>query len=185
MLQSKTAQEQHVVLVDAEDNAIGTLGKRAAHEQGICHRAFSVFIFRQQGANWQCLLQQRQWDKYHAGGLWTNTCCSHPFPGEATESAAKRRLQEEMGFVVPLEYVDKFHYIAHFDNGLIENEIDHVFVGLFEPHCHITPNPNEVAQHAWMDVPILQANIKSNPDIYTPWLSAALCIAMRKQWITL
>ena len=179
MSNSITIQEPQVILVDAQDNPTGTLGKLAAHEQGLCHRAFSVFVFRQQATGWQCLLQQRQLDKYHCGGLWTNTCCSHPFPDEDMASAALRRLQEEMGFVVPLHYVDKFHYIAHFDNGLTENEMDHVFVGYFEQPCQIEPEPTEVAQFAWVDLTTLQANLKTDPNIYTPWLSSALDIAMR------
>src|SRR5689334_15327319 len=124
-----TATEQ-VILVDENDNPIGSAEKLAAHEQGgQRHRAFSVFIFRKRD-ELEVLLQQRASHKYHCPDLWTNTCCSHPQPGETITQAGERRLQEEMGIATPLTWVGKFHYIAHFDNGLSENEIDHVLVGL-------------------------------------------------------
>jgi isopentenyl-diphosphate delta-isomerase type 1 len=158
-----------VLLVDEEDNPIGSIEKLAAHEQGLCHRAFSVFIFRKKGGEWECLLQ-----------LWTNTCCSHPKPTELIANAARDRLQEEMGFSVPLEFVDKFHYIADCGNGLIENEIDHVFVGFFTADCRININPQEVAHYAWVKIPQLKAELKANPQHYTPWLARALEKALQK-----
>jgi diphosphomevalonate decarboxylase len=163
-----------VLLVDEEDNPIGSIEKLAAHEQGLCHRAFSIFIFRKQGGEWECLLQQRQFNKYHSAGLWTNTCCSHPKPTELIANAARDRLQEEMGFTVPLQFVGKFHYIADCANGLIENEIDHVFVGFFAPDGMVSPNPKEVAQYSWIKITQLEAELKANPQRYTPWLAKAL-----------
>ena len=177
MATQQHGQNQHLILVDEHDNPVGTMEKLAAHQQGLCHRAFSVFIMRKQGNAWQCLLQQRQHDKYHCAGLWTNTCCSHPRPGESTPDAAKRRLQEEMGLNVPLQYVDKFHYIATFANGLTENEVDHVFVGFSEPQHTVVINPAEVADAAWVDLSSLQDAIDKQPERYTPWLLRALSIA--------
>jgi isopentenyl-diphosphate delta-isomerase len=96
----------------------------AAHEQAILHRAFSVFVFNTAG---DVLMQQRAHSKYHSGGLWTNTCCSHPRPGEEVVAAASRRLQEEMGFTTNLTKAFDFTYKAVFENGLTEHEFDHVF----------------------------------------------------------
>ena len=118
-----------VILVDVNDRQIGIMEKMKAHQQGSLHRAFSVFIFNKKG---EMLLQQRALNKYHSGGLWTNACCSHPLPGEETIAAAKRRLQEELGFEIPVEKVFDFVYKADFDNGLTEHEFDHVYVGEFE-----------------------------------------------------
>ena len=169
--------KQHVILVDEQDNPVGEMEKLAAHQQGICHRAFSVFIFRKQ-YHWQCLLQQRHFDKYHCGGLWTNTCCSHPFPQEETLQGASRRLREEMGISVPLQYVDKFHYIANCNNNLIENEIDHVFIGVANQDLIVTPNLTEVAQYKWMPVNDLLQELQQCQHLYTPWLAQALQIAL-------
>ena len=122
-------EEQQVILVNERDEPIGVIGKMEAHKQGVLHRAFSVFIFNSKG---EILLQQRAFNKYHSAGLWTNACCSHPQPGEDSLSAALRRLNEEMGFQTSLEKVFDFIYKVSFDNGLIENEFDHVFIGEYE-----------------------------------------------------
>ena len=95
------------------DQQTGTMEKMEAHRKGLLHRAFSVFVFNQQG---DLLLQQRAVNKYHSGGLWTNTCCSHPAPGQKTEDAAVRRLREEMGFSTPLEEIFQFTYQSNFEN---------------------------------------------------------------------
>ncbi len=123
-MQNRLIKEE-VILVDGQDQETGVAGKMEAHEKGWLHRAFSVFVFNSQG---EMLLQQRALEKYHSGGLLTNTCCSHPRPGEDNKVAAERRLQEEMGFSVSLEKVFDFLYKADFDNGLTEYEFDHVFV---------------------------------------------------------
>jgi isopentenyl-diphosphate delta-isomerase len=129
-----TDQSEHVVLVDAFDNDIGTMGKMEAHQVGALHRAFSVFVFNSSG---ELLLQRRAIDKYHSGNLWTNTCCSHPRAGEPTLDAAHRRLREEMGMACDLTDMFSFTYRTEFDDGLIEHEIDHVFVGYSDE----APNP--------------------------------------------
>ena len=153
-----------VILVDLNDIEIGTMKKMEAHEKALLHRAFSVFIFNSNG---ELLMQQRAYDKYHSAGLWTNTCCSHPFPGEKTLDAANRRLHEEMGLKTDLEFKFKFLYKAPFDNNLTEHEIDHVFVG----HSDKLPelNTHEVAAHKYMTLENLQESISNNPEQYTEW----------------
>src|SRR6187455_3410060 len=118
--------EEKVILVDALDNQVGIMDKMEAHEKGVLHRAFSVFVF--DGEN-RLIIQQRALDKYHSPGLWTNTCCSHPQPGEETKLAAMRRVTEELGVTIPLEKQFHFIYKAEFENGLTEHEFDHVFTG--------------------------------------------------------
>ena len=117
-----------LILVDENDLPLGTAEKMEAHEKGLLHRAFSVFIFNAQG---KMLLQQRAINKYHSGGLWTNACCSHPYFEEETLVAAEKRLQEEMGFVSELKELFSFIYKAPFENGLTEHELDHVMIGYF------------------------------------------------------
>ena len=119
--------EEKVILVDKNDNQVGLMPKLEAHEKGILHRAFSVFIFNNK---YQLLLQKRASSKYHSGGLWTNTCCSHPREDEDILDAANRRLDEEMGIKTSLRKVYDFIYEAKLDNNLIEHEFDHVFYGL-------------------------------------------------------
>src|SRR5688572_19216713 len=118
--------------------------KMEAHEKGLLHRAFSVFIFNDKG---EMLLQQRALNKYHSGGLWTNACCSHPRPGEDTLQAAKRRLQEEMGIETPLTLKTSFTYKTAFENGLTEHEFDHIFTGTFNGEPNI--NSTEVNSYCW------------------------------------
>ena len=166
---------EHVILVDPDDNPLGTAEKLAAHRAGLCHRAFSIFIIRQ-AVTVEILLQQRAHNKYHSPGLWTNTCCSHPRPDEDIVSAGQRRLSEEMGIVTPLRPAGKFHYVARFDNGLTENEIDHVLVGsLTDPVFQV--NPDEVQAWRWVSLPDLHAEITRAPDTFTPWLKEALDMA--------
>lgn len=173
-----SGSEQHVILVDSQDNPLGTLAKLEAHQQGLRHRAFSVFVFRNHFDTWECLLQQRHPDKYHCGNLWTNTCCSHPYPNEKTQDAAQRRLREEMGIHIPLTFIDKFHYVAECNNGLTENEIDHVFIGVSDNNLNIVINPKEVINYKWVAVDVLQSDLKRQPTHYTPWLSQSLEIAI-------
>src|SRR5262245_255370 len=108
---------QTVILVNEKDEATGIAEKMEAHQKGLLHRAFSIFVFNSKG---EMLLQQRAAGKYHSGGLWTNACCSHPRPGEKTEEAAERRLKEELGFQTPLTEIFDFIYQAEFVNGLAE-----------------------------------------------------------------
>ncbi|MDT3369294.1 isopentenyl-diphosphate Delta-isomerase [Macellibacteroides fermentans] len=153
-----------VILVDENDNPIGTMPKMEAHEKAMLHRAFSVFILN---ANDEVLLQQRANDKYHSAGLWTNTCCSHPHPGEDTLGAARRRLKEEMGMEADLQFVFKFMYKAPFDNLLTEHEIDHVFIGKTNQLPVI--NPEEVASYKYMKPEDIKLDMEQNPQSYTVW----------------
>ena len=121
--------DDKVILVDKNDNQVGLMPKLEAHEKGLLHRAFSVFIFNNE---YKLLLQKRATSKYHSGGLWTNTCCSHPREGEDISEAANRRLFEEMGIKTSLRKVYDFIYKAELDNGLTENEFDHVFYGVYD-----------------------------------------------------
>ncbi len=167
---------EYVVLVDADDQEIGKAEKLAAHTENLLHRAFSVFVFKQ-GKQLELLLQQRALTKYHSPGLWTNTCCSHPRSGEAVLEAAKRRLQEELGFVVDLKNVGKFQYNAYFNNGLSEHEIDHVLIGFAPADLVIHPNPDEVHTTKWITLPELEAHLDDQPTLYTPWIRQAYEIA--------
>ncbi len=155
---------EHVVLVNENDIALGEMEKMQAHQLGILHRAFSVFIFND---NDEMLLQQRAKTKYHSGGLWTNACCGHPRPGEDVLQAAARRLSEEMGFETQLQFKDKFIYKAKFDNDLVEHELDYVFTGTYSGI--MKPNPEEVEGFSWMQVENILSQLKSNPEKFTVW----------------
>lgn len=153
-----------VILVDATDLPLGRCEKLAAHRTGVLHRAFSVFLFDGEG-RW--LLQQRHPDKYHSGGLWTNTCCSHPQPGLETAEAARIRLHQEMGVEAEIRPLFQFIYHAQFDNGLIEHELDHVYVGHFDGTPH--PDPAEVCDWRWADGAALMEEMATHPEHFTVW----------------
>ncbi len=165
------SHEDLVVLVDADDRELGTMEKQAAHlNGGALHRAFSVFVVDDAC---RLMLQKRASDKYHFGGLWTNTCCSHPRPGETAIDAARRRLREEMGIDAPLQACGTFVYEAHDESsGLTERELDHVFVARYsgEP----TLNANEAEDWRWVELSELQESLEREPHRYTPWLPLAL-----------
>ncbi|WP_149240451.1 isopentenyl-diphosphate Delta-isomerase [Dyadobacter sp. 32] len=157
--------DDHVVLVNEQDDQIGLMQKLEVHQKGILHRAFSVFIFN---SNHELLLQQRALGKYHSEGLWSNTCCSHPLPGETTAEAAVRRLDEEMGITAPLNFLYSFIYNAELDNGLTEHELDHVFWGMSDDLPVI--NTTEVGNYKYIAISELQKDLLENPDRYTEWL---------------
>ncbi len=157
-------KQEKVILVDINDNPIGTMPKMEAHEKALLHRAFSVFILNDKG---ELMLQQRAMHKYHSPGLWTNTCCSHQREGEENILAGKRRLKEEMGFSTPLEELFSFIYKAPFENGLTEHELDYILLGYFDGNPII--NPNEVATWKWMSLEQITNSIKDNPQDFTVW----------------
>lgn len=159
---------EEVVLVNERDEPVGTMEKMEAHRQAILHRAFSVFVFNKNG---DVLMQQRAFSKYHSGGLWTNTCCSHPRPGEPVLDAAHRRLQEEMGFNTALTKAFDFTYKADFENGLTEHEFDHVFTGIYDGPIDF--NTDEVAAYAFMPVGQLEQQIQEIPERFTAWFHIA------------
>lgn len=160
---------EHVILVDTNDNPIGLEEKIKAHELALLHRAFSVFVFNKNG---ELMLQRRALHKYHSPGLWTNTCCSHPRPDEATLDAAHRRLVEEMGFDCDLKWKFSFIYKAPFDNGLTEHEFDHVFYGSYDHNPVV--NPDEVESWKWINMDALLTDVMKNPEDYTVWFRIAL-----------
>ncbi|MBC7914163.1 MAG: isopentenyl-diphosphate Delta-isomerase [Pyrinomonadaceae bacterium] len=167
-----------VILVDEEDQQIGVMEKIEAHEKGLLHRAFSVFIMNKNG---QMLLQQRALSKYHSPGLWTNACCSHPSPGEYTLTAANRRLKEEMGFSCPLTKIGMFTYKTEFDNGLTEHEFDHLLLGLYDGE--VQPDKTEVEDYKWLNMDeIDDALIKGNAH-FSSWFK--LAFPMVKGWLGL
>ncbi len=161
-----------ITLVDRQDREIGAEEKMKAHREGKLHRAFSIFVFNQHG---EMLLQKRSSDKYHSRSLWTNTCCSHPRPGEATEQAASRRLQEEMGFVCRMQKAFHFIYRADLEDDLIEHEFDHVFIGQYGGV--VAPDPKEVADYRWIKSAHLQKELKAAPQEFTVWFKIALAHA--------
>lgn len=167
---------EYVILVDEQDQEIGLAEKLKAHELNLLHRAFSVFILRRQNGQVEVLLQQRALSKYHSPGLWTNTCCSHPRQGESIPAAANRRLAEEMGMQAELALIGHFHYNAHFDNGLSENEMDHVLIAWVENNISIQPNPQEVHAIKWISISDLETALTSHLELFTPWLKPALAL---------
>ena len=151
-------------MVDEHDNARGVMDKMEAHRKGLIHRAFSIFIFNSRG---EMLLQQRALTKYHSAGLWSNSCCSHPYPGEEVKEAATRRLNEELGFETSLEKIFDFIYHVSFENGLVENEFDHVFVGHYDGTIKI--NSEEVNDYAFKPMEQIRQELKNKPENYTEW----------------
>ena len=155
---------EEVILVDLQDNPIGVGEKLQVHLEGQLHRALSVFLFNSKG---EMLLQQRAFEKYHSGGLWTNACCSHPRPGEVVLDAAKRRLQEEMGIATELVRAFEFVYQAKLDHGLTEYEFDHVFYGIFNGSPKL--NPEEACDWRWANLTDLKGEIEKSPERFTYW----------------
>ncbi len=162
-------EKNYVVLVDENDQEVGVMEKLEAHEKGLMHRAFSVFLFND---NNELLLQQRASEKYHSGGLWTNTCCSHPKPGEAAEAGAHRRLMEEMGIHAALDFQFTFSYKSDYENGLSEHEFDHVFFGRYNDAPKL--NPEEAEGWKYMSLPAIEADVAENPHHYTSWFKICL-----------
>jgi len=159
---------QFVILVNSEDEVVGKTEKMDAHKKGLLHRAFSVFIFNRKG---EMLIQRRAFNKYHSGGLWTNACCSHPYPDEEVYDAAIRRLNEELGFQTPLQKAFQFIYHAEFSNGLAEHELDHVFTGSYDGP--IRANPEEVCDFCYKSIEEISASLRSHPEKFTTWFHIA------------
>ncbi len=156
--------KENVILVDRKDRQIGMMAKMEAHQKGMLHRAFSVFILNDAG---EVMLQQRSAIKYHSPLLWTNTCCSHQRLGESNIQAGQRRLMEEMGFTTELEALFQFIYKAPFDNGLIEHELDHVLLGYYNDAPNI--NQKEVASWKWLSPAAIKEEMNNDPEKYTIW----------------
>ncbi len=160
---------EHVVLVDEHDRELGTLEKMEAHRNGSLHRAFSILIYNSKG---ELLIQQRANGKYHSPGLWTNTCCSHPRPGEDIRVACARRLKEEMGITATPTFQYKFKYRVVLEGGLVEHELDHVFAATVDENPQI--NPDEVQNWKFIPVSELLADVAATPEKYTYWFRLIL-----------
>jgi isopentenyl-diphosphate delta-isomerase len=163
-----------VILVNEQDEPVGSMEKMEVHRKALLHRAFSVFIFNVKG---DMLLQQRARKKYHSAGLWTNACCSHPRPGEVTREAAIRRLHEELGFTADLDKIFEFTYRTEFENGLTEFEFDHVFAGLYDGA--IQPDPNEVNDYCYKSLDEIETSLASHPLNYTVWFREAFPLVQK------
>jgi isopentenyl-diphosphate delta-isomerase len=160
---------EQLILVDADDRELGVGEKMEVHRAGALHRAFSVFVFDGRG---RLLMQKRAPAKYHSAGLWSNTACGHPRPGEVTRAAARRRLREEMGFDCELREAFEFLYRAELDGALVEHEYDHVFVGTHEGDP--APDPSEVAEWRWVTMGELRRGLSDEPHLYSRWLKLAV-----------
>jgi isopentenyl-diphosphate delta-isomerase len=180
----------NVLLVDEDDRPLRLMAKMAAHEQGLLHRAFSVFVFQQRGDGYAMLLQKRARTKYHFGGLWTNATCGHPLEHETPQQAGQARLLEEMNISCALRPTGSFIYRAQSANGLIEHEVDHVLLGLFAGELP-APNPAEAESARFVTLPELNAELAAAPNTFTPWFAqgyevvrnfdAAIAAASRKR----
>jgi len=151
-------------LVDENDRELGTMEKLEAHRKGVLHRAFSIFLFNDQG---ELLLQKRSAAKYHCGSLWSNTCCSHPVKGMAMEKCLQNKLYQEMGITADVEKAFDFTYRAEMNNGLIEHEYDHVYIGRFSGIPQ--PNPEEVCEWKYVSMQELGHDLALHPEDYTAW----------------
>lgn len=167
-----------IVLVTPDDQMIGVIDKITAHKYAMLHRAFSIFIYRIRDKKIEILLQQRQIDKYHCGGLWTNSCCSHPLPMENIIDGGERRLMDELGIKAALQEIGCFHYVAVLDNDFFENEIDHVLTGTFNDE-YIPFNPKEVKAVKWVTITELTDWLEKQPGAFTPWFPKALNLFLR------
>ncbi|MBI2270071.1 MAG: isopentenyl-diphosphate Delta-isomerase [Bacteroidetes bacterium] len=161
--------KEMVILVDENDNSTGVCEKLEAHQKGLLHRAFSVFVFTNEN---KLILQKRSDKKYHSAGLWTNTCCGHPRPDEDVKAAAQRRLTEEMGIACELQHHSQFTYRTTFKNKLIEHELDHIFIGRSNEIPQL--NFDEVSEWKAIGIVELKNDISQHPDNYTYWFK--LCV---------
>ncbi len=170
--------EEKVILVDKKDNQVGTMEKMSAHQNGgTLHRAFSIFLFNKEN---KLLLQRRALTKYHSGGLWTNTCCSHPQPGESIIEAGKRRLREELGIDCPLEEHFSFIYKANLDHDLTEHEFDHVLFGDYSGEAIL--NYDEVDSIKWLTLAEINKLMIEQPDDFTVWFKIVFDQVMQKKF---
>ena len=156
-----------LVLVDLFDNEIGKASKKEVHEKGLLHRAFSVFMV----SDGRMLIQKRNWNKYHSGGLWTNACCSHPRYGELLDEAVIRRIKEELGITTQFDKVFSFVYRSTFKNGITEYEYDYVFISDY--NGNIEPDVDEIEEYKWVGLDDLADDFVNNPDKYTVWFQIA------------
>lgn len=178
-IKADPARDDKLILVDGLDRETGSATKLQAHVEGALHRAFSVVLVRDGANGPELLLAKRSMQKYHSGGLWANSCCSHPRVGEGVVDAAYRRVPEELGCDgVDLHEVCSFVYRAEFENGLIEHECDHVVLGGFSGEIDL--NPAEASEVRWIGFDALAAELASEPRKFAAWVPIVLSIAMRE-----
>ncbi len=151
-----------IIQVDKKDKEIKRVEKLEAHQKGLLHRAFSVFIIGKKGF----LIQKRASQKYHSGNLWANACCSHPVTEGDIKKEAQKRLFEEIGFSTELKKIGEESYKVEVGD-LIENEYDHLFLGIYDGE--VKPNPEEVSEYAWLSILELEKEISQNPTKFGPW----------------
>lgn len=164
----KEREMDELILVNAEDEEIGYGEKAYVHEKGLLHRAFSVFIVN----DGKMLIQKRNRNKYHSGGLWTNACCSHPRKGESLKEAVHRRLEEELGIDCDVEELFDFMYRTVFAENLYEYEFDHVFLADYSGSIEL--NREEASEIKWIDLQELKEDIVRRPEKYTSWFLIAV-----------
>lgn len=169
---------EHVVLVDRADRPIGAAEKLLAHRRGLLHRAISVFVFDSAG---RMLIQRRALGKYHSAGLWSNTACSHPRPGEPAAAAAVRRLREEMGLTCPVEHAFSFIYRVDLGDGLTEHEYDRVFLGQCD--ARPDPDPEEVLDWRFLQPAAIRREMATRPDRFTYWFRIAFTMLERHRLV--
>jgi len=164
-----------LVLVDTHGKAVGVADKLTAHQDGLLHLAFSLMVYRVVDEKTECLIQKRAASKYHAANLWSNTCCSHPYPNERPSAAVQRRIGEELGIrqTLALTELQPILYRAEMSNGLIEHEFDHVFISNDEL-LQFEPNADEVSEVQWLELRELRHQIEQAPSRFTPWLPLVL-----------
>ncbi|KAE8176453.1 isopentenyl-diphosphate Delta-isomerase [Photobacterium carnosum] len=169
--------EEYVVLVDEQGHELGLQEKMQAHREGVLHLAFSVLLYRDTPSGREYLLHQRALEKYHSGGLWTNTCCSHPRQDESFSQAGIRRLQEEMGITLSTKLTDvgQFCYYAELDNQLIEHELDHVLIANGDGLV-FTPNVAEVMAYRWWSTAELKLQLQQAPQLFSAWFAQVLAV---------
>ncbi len=164
-MKAPQGSNEPLILVDESNRAVGAGPKQAIHLQGLLHRAFSIFMVDDRG---RILLQQRSPRKYHSGGLWANSCCGHPRPGERTVTAARRRLDEELGVTDPLRFGFFARYQAELDHGMQENEFVYVYFGRLGSPAK--PAPAEIADLEFVSLRELSRRIKRKPGDFTYWM---------------
>lgn len=168
-----------LILVDTSDKEIGSATKEEAHRNGMLHRAFSVFVVK----DGKMLIQKRNINKYHSGGLWANSCCSHPRVGEALEDAVQRRMKEEIGFSCEVQEVAHFVYRTKYSESLFEYEFDHVFVGNYKDGGQDEPvqfNKDEIEEVKWISLHELKKDLVENPDKYSSWFLIAAPMVLER-----
>lgn len=182
--------KESLILVDEHDVAIGTAEKIDTHRKGLLHRAFSLFIYCADKKMF--LLQKRSKEKYHSGGKWSNSCCSHPYKSETWFESLQRAVCDELNLSLYINkdiyckssdspvYLDKtlffagsFIYSSKYDE-LSEHELDYVFIYVVDSAFNeINTNPSEVSEIKWLTIDEIEKWIEQSPDDFSTWFEKA------------